>query len=212
VNSSNDWRDIARSIVHKSTVAEALNRYGTEQPPFNYRWQHILAVQAVAMKLAELTGADAEVVEAAAWLHDIVKNSSKHHAEDGADRARVVLAETDFPPEKINAVAVAIGNHRSLWRDEPLDDLESQVLWDADKLAKLGLTAAFQWTGMLLSSESDVDGRDVISRMRVDWQEKTVASMHTGPARRAAARRLNAYRQFWDGLESELSGDDLTEL
>ena len=42
-----------------------------------------------------------------------------------------------------------------------------------------------------------------------DWQPKTVASMHTEPARQAAQARLRAYNQLWDGLEAELAGHDL---
>lgn len=43
------------------------------------------------------------------------------------------------------------------------------------------------------------------------WQTKTVASMHTEPARRAARARLTAYNRLWDELETELNGDDLVE-
>ncbi|NJN55764.1 MAG: hypothetical protein HC804_14075, partial [Anaerolineae bacterium] len=44
----------------------------------------------------------------------------------------------------------------------------------------------------------------------VAWQAKTVASMHTEPARRAAIARFEAYYQVWQSLEAELNGDDLT--
>jgi hypothetical protein len=43
----------------------------------------------------------------------------------------------------------------------------------------------------------------------IDWQAKTVASMHTEPAKRAGARRLLAFRRLWDELEGELTGSDL---
>jgi hypothetical protein len=46
---------------------------------------------------------------------------------------------------------------------------------------------------------------------KADWQEKTVASMHTEPAKRAAETRLAAYRALYDALERELAGDDLVE-
>jgi hypothetical protein len=52
----------------------------------------------------------------------------------------------------------------------------------------------------------------LISRAREnDWLPKTVASMHTAPARRAAAERLEAYYRLYDALERELTGADLEE-
>ena len=88
--------------------------------------------------------------------------------------------------------------------------LESQVLWDADKLAKLGLTAAFHWIGGDLAGRDSQTTEMLIARARdVDWQEKTVASMHTAPARRAAEARLKSFRTLWNKLEAELAGDDL---
>jgi hypothetical protein len=93
-----------------------------------------------------------------------------------------------------------------------LDNLEAQVLWDADKLAKIGLTAVFHWTGGSLAGAKLKTMEEIIKRGRsADWQVKTVASMHTEPARRAAERRLRAYGRLWDELERELAGEDLVE-
>jgi len=51
---------------------------------------------------------------------------------------------------------------------------------------------------------------EIIARARsADWQKKTVASMHTKQARRAAKARLQAFNKLWDQLEAELRGDDL---
>jgi len=110
----------------------------------------------------------------------------------------------------VDAVADAIADHMGLWRDEPLTVLESQVLWDADKLAKIGLTAVFHWTGGSLAGKRPHTLAQLIHRARAnDWMPRTVSSMHTAPARRAARARLAAYFQLYDALESELSGDDL---
>ncbi len=196
--------------MYQATLDEAGRRYNTRQPLYNYRWEHVTAVVTLAIKLARLTGADEEVVTAAAWLHDIRKDAKERHPQAGAAYARNFLAQTDFPPEKIEHVARAIQDHMGLWLDAPLADLESQVLWDADKLAKIGLTAAFHWLGLSLSSGNSKKTSDFIAGGRTtDWQEKTVASMHTEPAKRAAARRLLAYRRLWDELEGELMGSDI---
>jgi uncharacterized protein len=196
--------------MYQATVDEAVKRYGNAEPLFNYRWEHVRAVHTLALKLARLTGADMEIVEAAAWLHDVAKEQGRAHPQAGAAYARRFLPQTDFPSEKIAAVAEAIADHMGLWRDEPLERLESQVLWDADKLAKLGLTAAFHWTGMNFAEADALTMEEIIARGEdVDWQKRTVRSMHTAPARRAAVQRLNAFNELWENLASELNGDDL---
>ncbi|MDT8306393.1 MAG: HD domain-containing protein [Anaerolineae bacterium] len=206
------WLEAARKVMYKATLKEAKHRFGTRTPLFNYRWEHVTAVHTLAMRLARLVGADLEVVEAAAWLHDVAKEAGREHPALGAAYARDFLPTTDFPSEKIEAVAQVIEEHMGLWRDEPLERLESQVLWDADKLSKLGLTAAFHWLGMDFAAGEPVTTGDLVAGGRQPgWQDKTVASMHTQAARRAAESRLAAFRALWDDLEAELAGDDLHE-
>lgn len=205
-----EWRKAVKSAMLKATEQESKDRLGDVEPSFNYRWEHVVSVVKLSTKLARLTGADVEVVEAAAWLHDVRKEARGDHPKEGAKLARKLLAQTDFPSAKIEHVAKCIEQHMGLWRDKPLTDLESMVLWDADKLAKIGLTAAFHWTGSALAGSKLRDMNDLIERARsVDWHRKTVASMHTKPARRAAKARLKAYNTLWHELEAELKGDDL---
>ena len=204
------WRKAAQKAMREATKRELALRHGKTDPSFNYRWEHVTAVVTLAVKLAALTGADIEVVEAAAWLHDICKESKDDHPQEGAKFAREFLPNTDFPPEKIKRVAQAIEKHMGLWRDKPLKNLEAQILWDADKLSKIGLTAAFHWTGAALAGTKSRELDKLIAGARsADWQKKTVASMHTRPARRAAKSRLKAFNKLWKKLEAELNGDDL---
>lgn len=204
------WQKAVQKAMFKATVAEAEKRYGSQSPPFNYRWEHVTAVVTLAHRLAQETGADEEVVLAAAWLHDICKETGPRHPLAGAKFARTFLPKTDFPPEKIEAVAQTIRSHMGLWRKKPLKTLEAMVLWDADKLTKLGLTAVFHWTGDTLSKKRSLTLEQIIKIGRnSDWQKRTVASMHTEPARRAAQNRLQTYHQLWNSLEQELHGDDL---
>lgn len=196
--------------MYQATLDEAQERFGVDNPLFNYRWEHVLAVHTLALKLARHTGADEDIVEAAVWLHDIRKLSGDRHPQEGAAFARHFLPQTDFPPQKIEAVARAIEDHMGLWRDEPLHSLESCILWDADKLAKLGLTAAFHWLGHTLTREQSITLDNLINDLRdAAWQQKTVDSMHTPAARRAAEQRLKHFNELWHKLETELKGDDL---
>lgn len=204
------WRERAKELMWAVASREAKRRTGSENPVFSYRWEHVTVVVRLAVKLAGLVGADVEVVEAAAWLHDVAKQVGPDHPAEGARFAARYLADTDFPAEKIPDVTLAIEEHMGLWRNSPLTNLESMVLWDADKLSKIGLTAAFHWTGLAFSKGKPVTIADLIAKSKaVDWQSKTVASMHTKFAREAAESRLEAYRQLWDALEAELEADDL---
>jgi uncharacterized protein len=209
------WRKAVKKAMREATIKEAVERYDTKNPTFNYRWEHVTAVVTLAVKLAELTGADLDIVEAAAWLHDVRKEAGGDHPKEGAKFARKLLPKTDFPQEKIEGVAQAIAAHMGLWRgdpfpDKPLKNLESAVLWDADKLAKIGLTAVFHWVGGDLAKNKPRSTHDLLANGKaVSWHAKTVASMHTEPARRAAKARLKAYNKLWRQLEKELNGDDL---
>jgi uncharacterized protein len=205
-----EWRAAVQAAMRAATEQEIVQRHGTSAVSFNYRWEHVATVVTLGVRLARLTGADTEVVEAAAWLHDICKERRERHPQEGAKYARAFLPRTDFPAHKIDRVAQAIEAHMGLWRAAPLTDLESMVLWDADKLAKIGLTAVFHWIGGSLAGFQPTSVAELIAQGRqADWQAKTVASMHTVPARRAAAARFAAYQWLWDTLEAELNGDDL---
>lgn len=133
------------------------------------------------------------------------------HPIEGAKFARDFLPQTNFPQDKIEAVYRAIEDHMGLWRENgPLENLESQVLWDADKLTKIGLTAAIHWMGNDLTSSKQRDTLELIARWRsMEWREKTVASMHTESARRAAQERFEGYNRLVDELEREWFADDL---
>jgi uncharacterized protein len=198
--------------MREATEQEIVRRYGSKDVSFNYRWEHVTSVVHLAKRLADMTGADADVVEAAAWLHDIRKETRERHALEGAEFARRFLPQTDFPEDKIERVAHAIEAHMGLFREEPLTDLEAMVLWDADKLAKIGLTAVFHWTGGSLAGFQPTTIQEIIDQSQVtDWQQKTVESMHTEPAQRAAKVRFEHYNWLWQALEEELNGDDLLE-
>ncbi len=209
------WRNAVKQVMREATEAEAKKRYGTKSPAFNYRWEHVTAVVTNAIKLAELMDADIEVVEAAAWLHDVCKGAGSDHPKEGAEFACQFLPTTDFPRKKIKRVADAIAVHMGLWRgdpfpEKPLKNLEAAVLWDADKLAKMGLTAVFHWTGGTLARGKPHSTQDLLDDIKsVDWQHKTVASMHTKPAKKAAKARLKTYNQMWQLLEAELKGEDI---
>lgn len=156
-----------------------------------------------------------EVLQAAVWLHDIVKSHSPEQgdvsdAERAAEEARAFLSGTDFPPSKVDAVCEAIRVHEGLFRDRPLEQLEAAILWDADKLSKLGATYLVHGLCIRPAFDPIFQGKptdtDLILHSLESWVgmgERIVASMNTQPGRAEGASRLSFLREFVEELRGE---------
>ena len=204
------WREVVREAAREAAVAEERARRGGGRVAFCYRWEHVQAVVRLSVRLAKLTGADGEVVEAAAWLHDVAKGPGVvDHGQEGAVAARRILAGTDFPPHKIEAVAEAVARHVGLFTEEAVEPLEAAVVWDADKLSKLGATAVAHFIGYKMI-KGQATTRGLVEWLPdTEWQEGVVRSLNTAPARAAGRARLETYRAFCRRLVQEYDGKDL---
>lgn len=211
-----DWRVVCRQLAQKQATAEARGVWHVKADKaiaFNHRWEHVQTVVNLALWLAAETGADPEIVEAAAWLHDIRKGVANHGLA-GAKEAKKVLDQTNFPPDKVGAVFDAISRHVGLYRAAdapPIEPVESAVLWDADKLSKLGAQALAYNLSM-----NYLRGLDLAQRRRtmVEFTQavlsRTVASMNTAPARLAAEKRYQAMLMVlaaWEQEETQVIDD-----
>lgn len=210
------WEEAARAAAGERAQREAEKLWGgrsRDVSPFNYRWEHVESVVRIADLLAERLGADREVVRAAAWLHDLAKDriaeaveDSDDHGEKGAELASQVLQGTDFPSEKIGAVAEAIRKHVGLVREDAVEPLEAAILWDADKLSKLGLEATVQFVATRPSVSPGFTVREFW-----EWGERWLglasrmaASMNTDAGRDMAESRYRAQLAFYQQLAEEL--------
>ena len=102
-------------------------------------FEHVLRVLQLVRHIGALEGADMQVLEAAALLHDVARAEEAAggpcHAQAGAERARQILA--GHPTEQVEAVAEAIRTHR--YRGDAVPrTLEARILYDADKLDAIG--------------------------------------------------------------------------
>jgi putative nucleotidyltransferase with HDIG domain len=208
------WRIAARQAARQAAAREAQHRGCTA---LDYRWEHVQAVVATALRLAQQVGADQQVVEAAAWLHDIAKDirdgdQREHHGQAGAKLARAVLADSDFDADKIEAVAEAIVKHVGLVSERLVEPLEAAVLWDADKLTKLGNIGALHATVLGVQTGRVNSTPDVSEWVYPpDLWARIAASMNTAPARQAAQARLLAFGAFARRLNQEWSAADLSD-
>jgi len=211
------WQERVISVARERAREESLKLWGRlsdEEPPFNYRLEHLKAVVCIAEGLALKLGADLEIVRAAAWLHDLAKEGIAELIEDGhgvvgAEEARKILERTDFPRGKIGAVCQAIAEHVGLYRDHPLEPLEAAILWDADKLAKLGAISLAHF--LCLSPSLDQVTTDSLlgeGRQFLVLQAKMVESMNTPLGKEMGRERYEVVRGFYEQLERELKGGD----
>jgi uncharacterized protein len=101
-------------------------------------FDHVLRVVHLADRIAQAEGANAEVVHAAALLHDIGLDEGRvGHETSAAIRAREILSTQGYDETFCHAVAHAIESHRFRAGPTP-QTLEAQALFDADKLDAIG--------------------------------------------------------------------------
>lgn len=109
-----------------------------EKDGYNFWDEHIKYVVDNAINLAEKYGADVEIVELGALLHDIAMPSEYGEREEhniyGAEIAEELLTKLNYPKEKIECVKSCVLNHRG-FKDRPRNTIEEQCVADADVIA-----------------------------------------------------------------------------
>ena len=129
--------------MEEKNIVEEVRRFVEEEcnkPSANYPLAykfHFVQMHKIAKELAERLKADVEVVEVAAWLHDIgsiLFGRANHHVT-GAEIAEKKLRELNYSEEKISLVKKCILNHRgSQELTNKRDFLEAKIIAEADVL------------------------------------------------------------------------------
>lgn len=104
-------------------------------------WYHIARVRRLAVRLAEAEGAEREIVELAALVHDIADWKFTDGDETvGPREARALLAREGADAETIDRVAeiVATISFKGAGIATPMRTLEGQCVQDADRLDAIG--------------------------------------------------------------------------
>ncbi len=197
-----DWEARCRQLADAKAWAEEEAAWHSEvgcPVQYRFRWEHVQQVVREAQNLARRLNADQEIATAAAWLHDICKVEPNHGVR-GAEAAAEFLTTTSFCRAKIPAVDHAISHHAGLFRRpgaEPLTPVDTAILWDADKLTKLGVP---QITMLLCGPHAQgytlAERRDQVHDYVFSWIDRTVESMNTEPARKAAEIRYAQMKEF----------------
>jgi uncharacterized protein len=192
-------------------------------------FDHVLRVWAMARRIAAAEGADTEIVEAAALLHDTGRAeesaTGRSHAAISAERARLVLAGQ--APALVESVAAAIASHSFRAGLRP-ETLEAQVLYDADKLdsiGAIGIARAYAIAGLcgqrlwaeveegyLEKKLGQTNHQDLTSSHSPVHEyayklSRVGAGLFTGTGRRIAAGRHEFMVAYFRQLEREVRGE-----
>lgn len=211
---SSDIETYLRRYVKRLTNQAAKEEWsniqkGEIEAVFNYRLNHVKEVVRLAEAITECLNINIEILEMAAWLHDIAKpgiDGPEQHGRKSSRKARKILSEMDIEETQIRKVCDIIEKHVGLTLQQPLEPLEAQLLWEADKLSKLGATGIIHYIingirlkpGMSLQDISE-DLSDFMS-----LAEEIADSMHTEKAKEIASKRFNTMKSFVKSLEQEV--------
>lgn len=135
MSSLHSWNLVEAAVI-------AFVQRSAEQADAAHDGEHIRRVVAWATRLAELEGANPEIVLPAAWLHDCVtvpKSSPlrSQASRMAAEAAIQLLGSQGYPSELLPAIGHAIEAHSFSAGIQPRS-LEAAVVRDADRLDSLG--------------------------------------------------------------------------
>jgi uncharacterized protein len=207
-------------------LAEEVRQHLNSESSGHDPW-HAFRVRQLGAQIALAIGADADVVEAAALLHDIGHADGRvEHAQRGAALAVDVLARSGFPADKIDAVTTCIEHHH--WQpgragDPPQPTLEYQAFADADRLDALGaigIARAFAFGGAhhrpIWNPDPDPVTPGLYGNSSIHhFYEKLLrlhGDMYTDAARQLAAHRIAVMEEFLRTFYAEWDGRDVETL
>ncbi len=169
----------------------------------SWGWRHSERNYLLAMSLAEAEGlsVDADVLFAAAFLHDwggIAPFAAPgvDHAVRSVELAEPFLRDAGFPMEKFPAVRAAILGHMY---DKDPEGAEAIVMHDADALDFLGALGSAR----LLAATGEGDDYDLALRRIERFAVDIPPRLKTEAARRMAPERVTVMSDFLARVRGE---------
>ena len=149
---------VAQSALIERVAAQIRRRFVGESS--GHDWYHIQRVWKLTQQIAAREGANLEIAELGALVHDIA--DWKFCAGDetvGPREARRLLSDEGVPGDVIEAVAdiVATISFKGAGVTTAMKTLEGQCVQDADRLDRRDIEAAFdEQTGILAAAGADL--------------------------------------------------------
>lgn len=180
-----------------------------DRPLFDYRYDHVSEVVRIAKYLAKESDAEMDVVIMASWLHDIAKpgmSGVPNHGKTSADIARQILIEFGIELNIINEVCDVIIKHVGLTLEKPLSPIEAQVVWEADKITKLGASGFIHFIINGIKYKPGRSSVEIAKEIRkfMNLAEEIAASMNTEASKKLASMRIENLRMVSHALDEEL--------
>src|SRR2546422_1114135 len=196
---------------------------------------HIERVVRTAVEIGKREGADLEIIELSAILHDIFANEEKHtdvegfrHEIEASKEARKILKRLGLADKTVDAVCHCIESHRKRTGRIQPQTIEAKCLFDADKLDCIGAIGIVRSAyislehGQEFYKQEDInaykrrnvrlDGTIIdytqhSSNLEYELSLKEVAKkMYTDTGRKLAKERSAFMDEFYSRLGKELKG------
>jgi uncharacterized protein len=147
------------------------------KPSSNYGYElyefHFISVVKYAKLLAEKLGADVDLVQIAAWLHDIgsIKEGRKDHHITGANIAEEKLRELNYPKEKIELIKKCILNHRGSINNKR-ESIEEQIIADADAISHFDNVSGIFKAAFIFENHNQSSAKKVVKEKLIrSWNK-----------------------------------------
>ena len=186
---------------------------------FDYRYEHTRTAVGIADSLAGQLGVDPALARITTWLHDIAKcwdprldeeinrARSKNHGPRGGEEATDHLGSIGFPDKLSRQVKQAISVHAGFIKDYTLDRPLDALLWDADKLSKIGPAGVMHYLcGNLAMGSKQLDLEQFFSNLETDWRRGIRDSLNTEVSLQMADKELTATASLQTQMLSALKG------
>ena len=184
---------------------------------------HTLRVYKAAGRIAEAEGANVEIVQLAALLHDVDDHKLSPETHANKDKARAFLRENNVSEPEIEMICRIISEVSFSSGIIP-DALESRCVQDADRLDALGavgIARTFAYGGSHHREMFNPDIPPKLSMTREEYAGSKSTSinhfyeklfllkdlMNTETAKQIAIRRENFMRDFVDQFMAEWNGE-----
>lgn len=175
-------------------------------------FDHTLRVHHMATRLAIEEGADLQIVQLAALLHDVDDRKLSPETYEGKLRAVNFLKENGLENEKIQEIIDIISRISFSAQLPPPESIEGKCVRDADRLdamGAIGIARTFAYGGSRGRRMHDPEGVDKNSSIQHFYDKllRLKDTIHTPAGHRMAEERDRFMRQFleqfygeWDGL------------
>jgi uncharacterized protein len=210
-----ELREMIQTTTSEAAIEEWVEASNNQKVPlYNYRGDHVEQVVRLAKHLASKTEADLEIIEFAAWFHDSAKPglggvTIRDHEIASAELAEKWMKKNGYNNSFTEKVCDVIKKHVGLTLERPLEPIEAQILWEADKIHKLGLIGLLQFilNGIRIEPGNTLGDFHTKLVQFLPLASRIADSVVTDRGKELAYDRLKTLQDLARTLESELNSD-----